>query len=201
MKGFLIKDNKLEKVLIIKKEELKEVFMELKSSYKYKEKFIEENYNVSFGILVIENFLVIVEYVLKNYNVNVGVKTSLKYDVEKEEYILRFEINRFYDFDLSDKNETEINDYMNAVDSLEMDVLNDYLDKIPDTDNIREKIFTFCNNTNNIDESIKTYKANNKEVKKKELNFVILKGLFDVFALNVLKDTVIKDYIEEKDGR
>lgn len=202
MQDFIIENGKILRKIKIKNDVFKDIFIKLESKFKYKNKFIEENYNVSFGILVIENFLVLTEYVLKNFNINVGFKTELKYDSKNEEYILYFEIDRFYDLDMIIKTKEEISDYLNSLTEMENDVLNDYISKIPTKENIIDKIFSYCEKTNNIDESIKRFKEENKEVKKSLLDFSILKGLFDVFALNVLKDTVTKDYLlEEEDGR
>lgn len=195
MKGFESKDNKMLKQIIVKKEDMKKILLDLKSAYKYKNKFIEENYNVSFGILILENFLVIVEYVLKNFNINMGFATSLKYNDKTEEYILNFEFDRFYDVDLKAKTKDEIDEFLKELSEVEKDILEDFLDKAPTIENILEKISTFCNNTNNMDESIKAYKEENAEMKKSMLDYRIMKGLFDVFALNVMKDTVTKEYL------
>ncbi|MGL4865734.1 MAG: hypothetical protein ACRC5S_03645 [Cetobacterium sp.] len=202
MQDFIIEEGKISRKISIKNNEFKNIFIKLESKFKYKNKFIEENYNTSFGILVIENFLVLTEYVLKNFNINVGFKTNLKYDSRNEEYLFFFEIDRFYDLDMTNKAKEEISNYLKTLTEMENDVLNDYTSKIPTKENILDKIFSYCEKTNNIDESIKRFKEENEEVKKSLLDFAILKGLFDVFALNVLKDVVTKDYLlEEEDGR
>ncbi|MGL5754604.1 MULTISPECIES: hypothetical protein [Bacteria] len=202
MQDFIIEEGKISRKISIKNNEFKNIFIKLESKFKYKNKFIEENYNTSFGILVIENFLVLTEYVLKNFNINVGFKTNLKYDSRNEEYSFFFEIDRFYDLDMTNKAKEEISNYLKTLTEMENDVLNDYTSKIPTKENILDKIFSYCEKTNNIDESIKRFKEENEEVKKSLLDFAILKGLFDVFALNVLKDVVTKDYLlEEEDGR
>lgn len=202
MQDFIVEEGKISRKISIKNNDFKDIFIKLESKFKYKNKFIEENYNTSFGILVIENFLVLTEYVLKNFNINVGFKTNLKYDSRSEEYLFFFEIDRFYDLDMTNKAKEEISNYLEALTEMENDVLNDYTSKMPTKENILDKIFSYCEKTNNIDESIKRFKEENEEVKKSLLDFAILKGLFDVFALNVLKDVVTKDYLlEEEDGR
>lgn len=197
MLGFEFKNGKIIKRLKVKNEDFKKIMLDLKSVYKYKNVFIKDNYNSSFAILILENFLVVIQYVLNNFNNNIGFETKVLFDEREDTYNIYLEINKFYDMDLSSLSEEEYKSCIEKMGEIEKDVLEDFLMKLPTQENLGEKISTYCDRTNNMDESIKAYKENNAEIKKSKFDFYILHGLFDVYALNVLKDMVTKEYLEE----
>lgn len=197
LRGFKEFDGKLERKFSIKREEFKNILLELKSIYGYKNKFIENNFNVTFAIIVIENFLVLSEAVFRKYNVNVELFTKVRYEENTDSLNVYNTITRFYDYDLTTKTAEEIKNYFKDLSETEVIVLRDFLDRLPnDSESFLKRIAEYCYGTNNIDDSIREYKENNKEIKKTMLDFTILNGLFGNMALVVLKDLAKNEYLE-----
>lgn len=178
----------------IPKEEFKNILLNLKSSIKFKNLFIEEYFNTTFGIVVLENLLVLSEYLLQQENSNIILKSELEYSVSKESYIVRMEIQKFYGTELFKMEEEELVKFLEDLDTLEEEVLEEYLERLFKPVNCLDRVKHYITTTDNIDDLIREYKKENKQVKKSALSNHILKGLFDVHAPVVKKDLLLKEY-------
>lgn len=181
----------------IPKEEFKNILLNLKSGIKFKNLFIEEYFNTTFGIVILENLLVLSEYLLKQENSNIILKTELDYSVSKENYIMRMEIQKFYGTELFEMNEEEISKFLEEIDPLEEEVLEEYLKRLFNDGNCIERVTHYVTTTDNIDDLIRGYKKENEQVKKQALSNHILIGLFDVHAPVVKRDLLLKEYSVE----
>lgn len=184
---------------IIKKDVLKNKFFNLKTTYKkFMQKYIEKNFNETFGIVSLTSYFLLLKTRLYQENPNINIDVLITYD--DENFYIRFNILEFYDRDLSKYNNDQLELlYKNHFDENEKEVLNDYIKNIPDEEFLNNNIHKFINMMFNCDDLIKELKqkVSNKKMTLEQMEFEISKYYFGSFALSINKNLAINELLEK----
>lgn len=191
--------------IIIKKEDLKNHLLELKSNFKkLMDNFFIKNFNTSFGILTLMNYLLILK--VRLYETNPNINMDLSITADEENFYVRFILEKFYDIDFTKYNVEQAEVFINTkLNEEERYVLDTYISNIVTEKQIEERFDVFVNFSFNIDNYIKVLKEDvkNRKLDKKMFNFKMLEILFDIYAIIVLKNQLEtqKEYMEIEYGK
>lgn len=191
--------------IIIKKEDLKNHLLGLKSNFKkLMDNFFTKNFNTSFGILTLMNYLLILK--VRLYEINPNINMDLSITADEENFYIRFILERFYEKDFTKYNNEQAEVFFNTkLNEEEKYVLGAYISNIVTEKQIEERFDVFVNFSFNIDNYIKILKEDvkNGKLDKKMFNFKMLEILFDIYAIIVLQNQLEtqKEYMELEYGK
>ena len=195
----LFEKNRICTKTIIKKDVLKSKFFDLKTTYKkFMQKYIEKNFNETFGIVSLTSYFLLLKTRLYQENPNINIDVLITYD--NENFYIRFNIIEFYDRDLSKYNNDQLELlYKNHFDENEKEVFNDYIKNIPNDEFLNNNIHKFINMMFNCDDLIKELKqkVSNKEMTLEQMEFEISKYFFGSFALSINKNLAVDELLEK----
>lgn len=191
--------------IVIKKEDLKNHLLGLKSNFKkLMDNFFTKNFNTSFGILTLMNYLLILK--VRLYEINPNINMDLSITADEENFYIRFILERFYEKDFTKYNNEQAEVFFNTkLNEEEKYVLGTYISNIVTEKQIEERFDVFVNFSFNIDNYIKILKEDvkNNKLDKKMFNFKMLEILFDIYAIIVLQNQLEtqKEYMELEYGK
>lgn len=191
--------------IVIKKEDLKNHLLGLKSNFKkLMDNFFTKNFNTSFGILTLMNYLLILK--VRLYEINPNINMDLSITADEENFYIRFILERFYEKDFTKYNNEQAEVFFNTkLNEEEKYVLGAYISNIVTEKQIEERFDVFVNFSFNIDNYIKILKEDvkNGKLDKKMFNFKMLEILFDIYAIIVLQNQLEtqKEYMELEYGK
>lgn len=191
--------------IVIKKEDLKNHLLGLKSNFKkLMDNFFTKNFNTSFGILTLMNYLLILK--VRLYEINPNINMDLSITADEKNFYIRFILERFYEKDFTKYNNEQAEVFFNTkLNEEEKYVLGAYISNIVTEKQIEERFDVFVNFSFNIDNYIKILKEDvkNGKLDKKMFNFKMLEILFDIYAIIVLQNQLEtqKEYMELEYGK
>ena len=177
----------------------------LKSNFKkLMDNFFTKNFNTSFGILTLMNYLLILK--VRLYEINPNINMDLSITADEENFYIRFILERFYEKDFTKYNNEQAEVFFNTkLNEEEKYVLGAYISNIVTEKQIEERFDVFVNFSFNIDNYIKILKEDvkNGKLDKKMFNFKMLEILFDIYAIIVLQNQLEtqKEYMELEYGK
>lgn len=197
MDRIIIKDNEVYFLTEISISKIKELLLNLECKYKLKNVFIEKFFNESFAILTMETFYLMLVSISKNEFIDFNFETDITF--KEDNIFVKFKINKMYNNDFTKLTKEQLEFIFKNIDEAEKFVIENLINKFPNTENILEKLDLFFKTILDFNEIIKNIKNNIPEnLDKKEqlsfINFSLLKELFgNNFIVIITKNKLLSE--------
>ena len=199
----------------IEKQEVKKIIKENTSVVykKFMENYFEEMANTTTQQLFLMSYFIVLKTRMFEDNSNIWTDIDITHD--KEKFYIRIKLANFYDVDLTDKTNEQLEFLIkNKLNENEKVVLSNYLSLIPEYDEMIKGLKTFTKMSYNVDNLLKEYKEALSEAKSKgetlnrNIKTEINARLFGSYIIYILKNASENDsefleenYDKEKTGR